>query len=173
MAVKANDIIAALYALHDDREWVSETEIKIDHAGHRVDFWTARKEYNLHARIYEIKVTRSDFLGDVKRGKWRHYLGHATHVIFIVPKGLVERAEVPVECGFATFDPDAVNPIQVHRLGPKFRLAGFKPLEWRDIPVLQVTFRLASRLWNERLEHQREIAKLEKRIEMMEVVFHA
>ena len=59
---------------------------------------TTRRE-NQVPRIYEVKVSRSDFLSDVKAEKWRRYLYAAGQVTFAVPEGLIEPTEVPTGAG--------------------------------------------------------------------------
>lgn len=54
---------------------------------------------SLETRAYEVKVQRSDFLGDIRSGKWRRYLCTAGQVFFAVPEGIIEHSEVPKECG--------------------------------------------------------------------------
>lgn len=49
--------------------------------------------------VYEVKVTRSDFLSDVRAGKWRAYLRIAGSVYFATPDKLLDPREVPEECG--------------------------------------------------------------------------
>ena len=49
--------------------------------------------------IYEIKVKRSDFLSDIRSGKWRGYLDHCHRFYFATPSGLVSRDEIPKEAG--------------------------------------------------------------------------
>lgn len=48
---------------------------------------------------YECKVSRGDFLADVRAGKYRHYLPDVERLFFCVPRGLVDLGEVPPECG--------------------------------------------------------------------------
>ena len=47
-------------------------------------------------RGYEIKVNRSDFVGD---RKWQHYLPYVHFFYFASPKGLIDPAELPAEIG--------------------------------------------------------------------------
>lgn len=66
----------------------------------RPDLYVIPKSYSaFKPRVYEIKVSRSDFLSDVTSGKWQKYLEFASCVIFAVPKGLVNIGEVPSGCG--------------------------------------------------------------------------
>lgn len=55
--------------------------------------------YGLEPHIYEIKVSRSDFLQDVRTEKYKKYLGYAHKFYYAVPYGLVEKEEVPKELG--------------------------------------------------------------------------
>lgn len=48
---------------------------------------------------YEIKVTRSDFMSDTGSGKWMAYTKFASGVVFAVPRGLVDKTQVPNGCG--------------------------------------------------------------------------
>lgn len=66
----------------------------------RPDVYAIEKTYTrLDARVFEIKVSRSDFLSDVTSGKWQGYLRWCNAVTFAVPEGLVKRDEVPAGCG--------------------------------------------------------------------------
>lgn len=53
--------------------------------------------------IYEIKVSRGDFLQD---GKWHLYLQYCHEFYFVVPKGLIKKTEVPDNVGLMYYDPD-------------------------------------------------------------------
>lgn len=49
--------------------------------------------------IYEIKVSRADFLSDIRTEKWRKYLDHCRVFYFAVPDGLAPKSEIPEEAG--------------------------------------------------------------------------
>lgn len=49
--------------------------------------------------IYEIKISRSDFLSDIRSGKWRGYLDHCHRFYFAAPKDMVTKNEIPEEAG--------------------------------------------------------------------------
>lgn len=49
--------------------------------------------------IYEIKISRSDFLSDIRSDKWRGYLDHCHRFYFAVTKGMVSKDEIPQEAG--------------------------------------------------------------------------
>lgn len=48
---------------------------------------------------YEVKISRADFLADVRAGKYRKYLQAVMRLYFAFPKGLMDPREVPAECG--------------------------------------------------------------------------
>lgn len=48
---------------------------------------------------YEVKISRADFLADVRPGKYRNYLPSLERLYFAVPRGLIDKRECPVECG--------------------------------------------------------------------------
>lgn len=67
----------------------------------RPDVYTIDKTFEqLRARVYEIKVSRSDFLRDITSGKWTTYRAFSSAVIFATPDGLVKRSEIPDEAGW-------------------------------------------------------------------------
>ncbi len=49
--------------------------------------------------IYEVKVTRADFLSDTRSEKWRDYLPHCNRFYFAVCKGVLEIADIPDKAG--------------------------------------------------------------------------
>lgn len=48
---------------------------------------------------YEVKISRADFLSDIRAEKWRNYLDCVERLYFAVPNYMVEPSEVPAECG--------------------------------------------------------------------------
>jgi len=50
-------------------------------------------------QVYDVKVSRSDFLRDVNGNKWRQYLRVCHRFYFALPSGLVKTAEIPEEAG--------------------------------------------------------------------------
>lgn len=49
--------------------------------------------------IYEIKISRADFLSDIRSEKWKGYLEHCHRFYFAVPSGMVKKEEIPKEAG--------------------------------------------------------------------------
>lgn len=49
--------------------------------------------------VYEIKISRSDFLSDIRTEKWKGYLEHCNRFYFAVPSGMVKKEEIPEPAG--------------------------------------------------------------------------
>lgn len=63
----------------------------------KLDAWVMPRSWaHPHLTGYEIKVSRSDFLGDEK---WRNYLGMCNYLYFATPPGLIDKNELPPEIG--------------------------------------------------------------------------
>jgi len=62
----------------------------------RADVLAINKSYtNPNVRIYEIKVSRGDFFGDINRDKYTGYKKNAHQVYFAVPSKLIQVTELP------------------------------------------------------------------------------
>jgi len=57
---------------------------------------------NFELCIYEVKVSRSDWTSEMRRGKWRQYLPFCNRLVFACPSGLVAKNDVPEGCGLMT-----------------------------------------------------------------------
>lgn len=53
--------------------------------------------------IYEVKVSRGDFLRD---NKWQLYKQYCNELYFAVPKGLIDPSELPEDVGLIYYNPD-------------------------------------------------------------------
>ena len=55
----------------------------------------------MHRKIkgYEFKINRSDFLTEIRTGKWKRYLTYCHTFSFVCPKGLIDKNEVPSKIG--------------------------------------------------------------------------
>lgn len=63
----------------------------------RLDAWAMAKSWaNPMVTGYEIKVSRSDFMGD---NKWQTYLPYCNAFFFVAPHGLLDPLEIPDPCG--------------------------------------------------------------------------
>lgn len=73
----------------------------------RVDVMTMAKCYaRLDVTIYECKVSRADFLGDVREGKYTKYLGCCNRLYFAAPEGMLEISEIPAGAGLICLGPN-------------------------------------------------------------------
>lgn len=98
---------------------------------------------------YEIKVSRSDFLGD---NKWHLYLQYCNEFYFVVPVGLVAKDEVPENVGLIYYYPETGKLL-------KKRKAVYRKIEE---PVGVYKYIIYSRLDQERIpfyESRAEYAK--------------
>jgi hypothetical protein len=55
--------------------------------------------------IYEVKVSRSDFLGDLRREKWRRYLPHCHRFYFATLPNVAKKDDIPQEAGWVVKGP--------------------------------------------------------------------
>lgn len=75
----------------------------------RPDVYAIEKTYTaLRARVFEVKVSRADFLSDVTSGKYLRYAAFAGSITFATPAGLVSKDEVPKGCGLITRSTEGV-----------------------------------------------------------------
>jgi len=66
----------------------------------QADVITIKPSYNkFNLDIYECKVTRSDFLQDIKSGKYKRYLEHCNRLYFAAPSGIIKKEELPEGVG--------------------------------------------------------------------------
>lgn len=83
----------AVYSLarqFDSREWLVFTECGVgpDHDGFP-DILLIRKSYSRpETRVYEVKVTDSDFTQDVRAGKFQKYMDYADRLYFALGPGI-------------------------------------------------------------------------------------
>ncbi len=90
----------------DQSQWLTWVQIPLGSVmwanGHtpRADVLSCRKSFsNPSFMIYEVKISRGDFLADVNKGKYRSYLEHCCQLYFAAPKGLIKKEEVPEGTG--------------------------------------------------------------------------
>lgn len=99
MSNSASNIIKALALKHKEDVFVPECKDGPTAFGShaRMDAWVMKKKW-AHPLVigYEVKVSRSDFLGD---SKWRSYLPLCNELCFVAPKGLIKDGELSPEVG--------------------------------------------------------------------------
>jgi hypothetical protein len=115
----AKDIIKALRKRHgiNGRAWAFFEELRAGtgyknvRKGHnpeqRFDAWAINlyPSKNHLTVAYEIKVSRSDFLHEIRRPeKRKQAMEHSNEFYFVTPKGLVNPNEIPKGCGLIEVD---------------------------------------------------------------------
>lgn len=105
----------------------NRTETRID--AWALDCWKCQKSgtyYNAYA--FEVKVSRGDFLSEIKNPVKRlAALELSNYFYFVTPKGLVKASEIPDECGLKTVN--ATGHVQTVKAAP-----------WREREPLPETF---------------------------------
>jgi hypothetical protein len=142
--VTSNQIKAALAKKHGDREFFM-TEVKNGPSGVgpgellQFDAVAIYKSWS-HPQIrgYEVKVSRSDFLRDIK---YSQYLPYFHEFYFVVPAGMVQRQEVEENIGLMWYNPETGA------------LTTKKKAVWRNIEIdaLMLLYVIMYRLDSDRL----------------------
>ncbi len=90
----------------DQAQWLTWVQLPLGSVmwenGHtpRADVLAIRKSFvSPSFTIYEVKISRSDFLADINKGKYRAYFEHCNQLYFAVPKGLITKDEIPEGTG--------------------------------------------------------------------------
>jgi hypothetical protein len=66
----------------------------------QADVITIKPSYTrFNLDIYEVKVTRSDFLSDIRKEKYKKYLPHCNRLYYAVLDGVAEKNEMPEDIG--------------------------------------------------------------------------
>jgi hypothetical protein len=121
---------------------------------------------------YEVKMSRADFLAEIKQPlKRRIGLRYSNEFYFVTPVGLLQHAEIPVECGLlevGVFAEKATGPVLARsepllHFDPERRLFCKLtiPAPWRETPGPTWQF-LAGMLRNQRSRLQEQSAKAPK-----------
>jgi hypothetical protein len=109
----------------------------------QIDVW-AQKLSRTKPRptVYEVKVTRADFLADVRAEKHRRYEPAAERCYFATPTGLVDRREAPEGWGLIVRGPNGWSSLKA----PRAR--AMEPHQWRPL-MMAVVLSLHPGPWNE------------------------
>lgn len=97
--MRSSEVIDALAIKHREDVFVPECKDGPSMAGRhaRMDAWVMEKKWSRPRVIgYEVKVSRSDFLGD---NKWHSYLPLCNELFFVAPKGIIKETELSPEVG--------------------------------------------------------------------------
>lgn len=97
----ANDLAKHLELSGNMMAW---TEVPLGESGYeRADVIAVAKSFaSKRFIIYEIKISRGDFLSDVNSAKYTKYKKHCNQLYFATPQGLIKKTEVPSDCGLIT-----------------------------------------------------------------------
>lgn len=118
MKVEATIILKALAQKHHEDIFIPECNNGPTGSSYRrIDAWVMNRSWvNLNYIGYEIKVSRSDFLQDKK---WVEYLPMCNQLVFVAPRGMIQKSEIPPECGFAEF---VGTKILTRKIAPKRKI---------------------------------------------------
>ncbi len=134
--ITANTINKLLQNRHAQDVYVSQCKtgaswssrfFKSQHQLLILDGWAMKKKWTKPLVIgYEIKVSRSDFMGD---DKWQGYLPYCNELYFVSPPGVIMPTELPAEVGL----------IYISKTGTK--LFEKKKAVYRDVQIPESIFR--------------------------------
>lgn len=127
----ADHIVELLRQKHSKDVFVAECKDGPTHyTSHlRMDAWVMNRSWAHPCyTAYEVKVSRSDFLGDKK---WRLYLPYCNEFYFVAPKGLIRLDELPPEAGLL----ELLGGVDGKRLVTRKRAV------WRDVTPPEALFR--------------------------------
>ncbi len=106
--MNADTILKALANKYRAPEWAFFKEVRLgtgfggygtvgSDVDKRMDAWALHTwpSSGYQPTGFEVKVSRSDFLRDVKSDKYRAYLPSCQHFYFVTPKDLVKPEEIP------------------------------------------------------------------------------
>ena len=114
--ITSDQVLELLATRHSTDVFVSECKDGPTHFVRnysRLDAWVMPRSWAHPACTgYEIKVSRSDFLGDEK---WTDYLPLCNLFYFVAPAGVIEKGEIPEPCGLLQVSKNAKRLTTVKR----------------------------------------------------------
>jgi len=79
----------------------------------QADVITVKPSYTrFNLDIFEVKVTRSDFLSDIKKGKYKKYLPYCNRLYFAILDGIATKDEIPEGVGLIKFSKNGWHTIK-------------------------------------------------------------
>lgn len=67
----------------------------------RADLVTVKCSYERYViSVYEVKATRSDFMKEIRSGKWKKYLDRSHRLYFATAQGIAHKKEIPDQVGW-------------------------------------------------------------------------
>ena len=129
---------------------------------------------------YEVKISRADFMSDVRSEKYKRYEGWCVRGYFAAPAGLISKKEIPVgwglmlrgENGWYSVKQSRMGPLQTQAWRPLFLAVILKmfPGSWaeptRDMKRDAYLKHGINRVWGTELG--REVAEIVQRNDEME-----
>ncbi len=141
-------------------EWIFLRELRVG-TGHSHKFAQRLDAFALNClphlamrRIcYEVKVSRADFLSELKHPlKRRIGMRYSNEFYFVAPQGLLSALEIPIDCGLMEIGPGPVRDgVPYFDLETRMYCRVTIPACWRDTPAPTWQF-TAAMLRNQRRE---------------------
>lgn len=130
----------------------------------RVDiFQFERWTSNPKLTIYEVKVSRADFLSDIRSDKWRKYLPFCHRFYFVFPVSLpINREEIPEPAGAILWDAKAQRKRYLTRTTVRHSV------DWKF--SIEFLYKCMERLLADEFRPLREQRRLDALREMAEIV---
>lgn len=169
--MKTTQVYESLRRFHDETfgEWVLLREcFNVDALALQV--WAGRTP-RWRRVAYEIKVSRADFRREIRRPqKRRRALELSDQFYFAAPAGLIQRSELPEECGLVEVGDDGVARVvrrapvrparDLHRHEVAY-LVRRRSNPYRLQRVMQVNLRLEAQLHQRELQIERLYAQID------------
>jgi len=158
--ILAHDILTLLATKHSKDVFIPECKTGPTHGARMqmLDAWVMNRSW-AHATCYgyEIKVARSDFLGD---DKWRGYLPYCNCFSFVCPPKLIAVEECPDGCGLYW---TSVNGGRLFtKRKPPFREVDIPDSLWRYI-LMARTYVGREYEWNQRTQWEAWLAEKDEK----------
>lgn len=128
------DLTNSLVKMLNDKGWITAKEVKLRGGDGIVDVVAVKDRQFLRKEIrtYEVKTSRSDFLSDVARMKWKKYLEVTHRVYFAAPAGLLRKSEIPEGAGLIVLGENGWSVVKTAR--------SHEPKELNEDTILSILF---------------------------------
>ena len=85
----------------------------------QIDVFAVRPSWTqANPTVYEVKISRADFLRDTQAGKYQRYLPYCRRLYFATPEGMVHRKEVPEGTGLCVRGENGWRTVLAPRVRP-------------------------------------------------------
>lgn len=125
-----------------------------DVASRRIDLFTISSQKGNYTTAYEIKVSRADFLKDIKNDlKQRGARLYSSNFYYVAPKDMIKTEEIPIWAGLMEYDFE--NKV--------FRVKVPAPLQSRNTPswslICSLVRKVNQQLYTEKIWETNNLAK--------------